>query len=121
MQPCSAQGQISFKKHLKRVAAFSKNVVCGHWVHSFEEDLADEFVYRPNSFDFPRSRGRKEFDLQPDGKFRNVSPGRADLPEQSSGDWNIEDESVVIHYDDGTEDRLKIKEVTPTKLVIRKS
>jgi hypothetical protein len=82
--------------------------------------MPDEFVYRPSSFDFPRSRGRRGLELQPGGKFRNMSPGQADLPEQSSGDWDIEDESVIIHYDDGRGERLKIKEVTLAKLVIRK-
>lgn len=103
------------------MAVVSKDVISKHWVHSFEEDNHEEFVYRPHGFDFPRSRGRRALDLQPSGKILDLSPGRSDLPGQVEGDWDIEDEALVIHYTDGTGERLNIKEVTPGKLVIRKS
>lgn len=99
---------------------FHKEQVSGHWVHSFEEDNPNEMIYRSKGFAFPRSRGRRAFDLQPDGKIIDVGPGRADLPEVVAGDWTLEQEALIINYPDGTGERMSVKEVTPEKLVIRK-
>ncbi len=103
------------------MAVPKKESVCGHWMHSFEEDSIDQIVYRPRSFDFPRSRGRRSFDLQPDGKIFDVSPGKADLPDTITGNWELEREQLVFHHSDGTDECLMIKEITPEKLVIRKN
>jgi hypothetical protein len=99
----------------------NKEQLSGHWIHSFEEDGPGEIVYRPHSFAFPRARGRRGFNLQADGRVLDISPGKSDLPETFSGDWNIEEEAVVINYPDGTGEHLPIKELSPGKLVIRKT
>ena len=44
-------------------------ILCQHWVHSHEEDTETEMVFRPASHPFPRSRGRRSFELRPDGTF----------------------------------------------------
>ena len=103
------------------MAGLSKDMLSGYWVHSFEEDSNEAFVFRPKDYDFPRSRGRRALDLQASGKMMDLSPGRADVPEPISGDWEIEDDAVVIRYDDGNGERLCIEEVVPGKLVIRKT
>ena len=103
------------------MAAFDKNLFSGHWVHSFEEDNAEELIFRPDTFHFPRSRGRRSIDLKSTGKLLDASPGQADVPNSVSGDWSIEDQSLVINYKDGTLERLQVKEVSPAKLVIRRS
>lgn len=102
------------------MAGFDKNLFSGHWVHSFEEDNPEELVFRPDTFSFPRSRGRRSIDIQASGKVLDLSPGKADVPESVSGNWNIDDQALVIHYADGTGERLQVKEVSPVKLVIRK-
>lgn len=103
------------------MAAINREAIVGAWVHSFEEDTSEESVYRPKGFSFNRARGRREFHLNPDGKILDNSPGRADLPEPVSGDWNVADAQVSIYYLDGSEEQFSIKEVTPEKLVIRKT
>jgi hypothetical protein len=99
----------------------NKETITRHWIHSFEEDNSEEFVYRPSGFEFPRSRGRRTLDLQAGGKVMDLSPGSTDLPQQIPGVWDIEEDALVIHYTDGKGERLNIKEVSPGKLVIRRS
>ena len=103
------------------MVAYRIDQLCGHWIHSFEEDGPDEMVYRPQGFDFPRSRGRRALKLQEDGSVLDLSPGSTDLPQAVAGDWNITAETVNIHYTDGSAEQLPIKEVGPGKLVIRKT
>jgi len=64
----------------------------GRWVHSHEEDTADEMVFSSASsgYEFPRSRGRQAFELRPDGSYVGSAPGPADKPEPSEGTWALE-------------------------------
>jgi hypothetical protein len=71
----------------------------GRWVHSHEEDTADELVYRSASsgYAFPRSRGREALDLHADGSYGGVVPGPADKPEASAGgSWTLEDGNKLV-------------------------
>ena len=40
------------------------------WVHSHEEDVGGNTVYRTSDYSFPRSRGRVAMALEPDGAVR---------------------------------------------------
>jgi hypothetical protein len=93
----------------------------GHWKHSFEEDGPEEMVYRPESFGFQRSRGRKEIQITADGKFIDTGPGPSDVPESFRGNWRIENGFIFITYDDGHAEQYTIKEVTPEKLVLKRT
>jgi hypothetical protein len=71
----------------------------GRWVHSHEEDTADEMVFRSadSGYAFPRSRGREALELRPDGSYAGVVPGPADKPEVSGeGEWRVEDGVLVL-------------------------
>ena len=71
----------------------------GRWVHSHEEDTADELVYRSASsgYDFPRSRGREALELGPDGSYGGVVPGPADKPVAAGeGTWKVEDGNKLV-------------------------
>jgi hypothetical protein len=72
------------------MAAIDRRRLEGRWVHSHEEDTAEEMVFRPASYDFPRSRGRQSFELRPDGSYAGSAPGPADKPEPSEGSWSLE-------------------------------
>ena len=60
------------------------------WVHSHEEDTADEMVFRPASHTFPPSRGRKAFQLDPDGKLLNFAIGPDDRTVENEGRWQLD-------------------------------
>jgi hypothetical protein len=57
----------------------------GHWIHSHEEDSGDLRVYRPAGYRFPPARGRRGFELRPDGSYVAHGPGPADKPTSRPG------------------------------------
>jgi hypothetical protein len=59
------------------------------WVHSHEEDTDQEMVFRPGSYKFPPSRGRRSFDLSPDGRVVGQHAGPDDRPTSQVGSWKL--------------------------------
>ncbi|RIJ36934.1 hypothetical protein [Pontibacter oryzae] len=57
------------------------------WLHSFEEDEDGVWVYRPNTFDFPPSRGRTGFSLEPGGVIKRYEIAPADGLQEEEGEW----------------------------------
>ena len=70
--------------------------VSGCWVHAHEEDTQDKMVFRPAGTDLPPSRGRIALDLRPDGTFAESGLGAADIPEQATGTWTLEGETITL-------------------------
>lgn len=48
------------------------------WVHSHEEDSDEEMVFRPAAYELPPSRGRRSFELKPDGILAEGGIGPTD-------------------------------------------
>ena len=69
-----------------------------NWVHSHEEDTDTEMVFRPATFKFPRSRGRKSFELKPDGGLVETRIGPTDRPEKIQGTWKLEGDDNLSFY-----------------------
>lgn len=69
-----------------------------HWVHSHEEDTDTEMVFRPATFNFPRSRGRKAFELKPDGSLVEIGIAPTDRRQETTGTWKLEDDDTLIFY-----------------------
>jgi len=59
------------------------------WLHSHEEDTADEMVFRPASYDFPPARGRSGFELRPDHSLVEIGIGPTDRVEEHPGKWEL--------------------------------
>jgi len=57
------------------------------WLHSFEEDEGQVLTYRPNTFDFPPSRGRTGFALEEDGVIKQYDIAPTDGLEEHIGQW----------------------------------
>lgn len=93
-----------------------------HWVHSHEEDTATEKVFRPATFNFPRSRGRKGFELKADGTLMNVGIGPTDRPTKSANTWQIENDTITFHQesDATTRQTMNIVSVDANRLVVKK-
>lgn len=100
---------------------FHKEAIYGQWKHSFEEDDDEHIVYRPASFSFQRSRGRKELALLEDGKFVDTAPGPTDIPESLHGNWHLEAERLIVEYGNGQKAQFEIEDVSTDKLVLRKT
>jgi hypothetical protein len=52
-------------------------------------------VYRPKSYSFPPSRGRRGFDFREAGELVYIGIGRADGSEEFSGSWVVEGSNQV--------------------------
>lgn len=89
------------------------------WVHSHEEDTADEQVFRLADFAFPPSRGRRGLDLRPDGSYAETAPGPTDRPESSLGTWDLDGDTLVLSPSDAAgSERLRVTAVDAERLVV---
>lgn len=66
------------------------------WLHSYEEDEGDTIVYRPNSYDFPPSRGRTGFALEAGGVIKRYDIAPTDGLEEQTGKWELDDNLVKV-------------------------
>ena len=98
------------------------DVLCRRWVHAHEEDNDDEMVFRPSEHPLGPSRGRTSFELRPDGTFSESGLGAADVPEEASGTWRRDRDSIVLSdaAPGGVPRVLPIASADQRRLVIRK-
>jgi hypothetical protein len=92
------------------------------WVHSHEEDTDREMVFRPAAFEFPPSRGRRSFELRPDGSLVEGRIGPTDRPLETEGTWELEDGDRLVLRPDPSETprRMRIASVDEDRLIIEK-
>ena len=89
-----------------------------HWIHSHEEDTDTEIVFRPASFNFPPARGRRGFELSPDGTLIDYGIGPTDRRQQTKGKWKRTGDDLTL--DAGARRVLKIVSVSNDRLVAKK-
>lgn len=100
-----------------------RQYIVQRWMHSHEEDTASEMVYRPATFNFPRSRGRSGFDFRPDGMCTVIGIGPTDRSQTSECRWEVhdaEDVEIIIHLEGDRRRILHVKEIEQDKLVVLK-
>jgi hypothetical protein len=104
------------------MAEVPPNLLRRRWVHSHEEDTEKEMVFRPDTFDFPPSRGRVAFELRQDGTFTDRGIGPTDRPDEAGGTWELEEgRRIVLREDTGdVRRRLDVESVSDDRLVLRK-
>jgi hypothetical protein len=70
-----------------------------HWIHSREEDTEGIQVYRPSTFNFPLSRGRRGFEIEKSGAFLEYGIGPDDRSNKVEGKWITAEEPDIIKID----------------------
>jgi len=65
------------------------------WIHSYEEDVGNTQVYRPTTYKFPLSRGRRGFEIKKDGEFIQHGIGPTDKTTKINGNWTNEAPDVI--------------------------
>ena len=108
---------------MTKIKEIDRRALAQKWVHSHEEDTANEMVFRPASYAFPRSRGRKSFQLAPGGKLVTSDIGPDDRSVRGQGRWQLEASDKLALERAGPGARksvMQILEVEPDKLVIKK-
>ena len=86
-----------------------------HWMRSHEEESGDLQVYRPASYSFPPARGRRGFELKPDGELVLYGPGPSDKPAATTSRWSSAGSGRVKLGDR----ELEIVSVGPDRLTAR--
>jgi hypothetical protein len=93
------------------------------WIHSHEEDTANEMVFRPASYAFPPSRGRSGFELRPDQSMLEIQPGAADAGEETKGKWDVDKNQRLMFFKPGAKQptrEMKIVSAEANRLVVAK-
>ena len=65
------------------------------WVHSHEDDEGEIEAYRPDSYQFPPSRGRRGFTMLKDHSFINYEIAPTDGIRERKGQWENESDNTV--------------------------
>lgn len=90
------------------------------WLHAQEEDQGDVWVYRPNTYSFPPSRGRTGFSFDPNGLFTRYDIAPTDGLEGHEGTWKPEnDHTILISLEDKSEPDYKLEIVALEKEVLK--
>ncbi len=79
------------------------DLITKKWWNSYEDetDPNNEKCYRPDGFDFPRSRGRRGFEFRPNGTFDYNYPGPTDAPTTDKGTWiRLSDKRIKVKFDE---------------------
>jgi hypothetical protein len=93
------------------------------WLHAHEEDTATEMVFRPATYKFPPSRGRRGFELKTDGALVDIGIGPVDRPQETPGTWRLEKDGPLLLFLGGAAEPsrvLKVLSVDRNRLVVRK-
>jgi hypothetical protein len=101
----------------------SRDLLQRRWVHAHEEDTESEMVFRPAEYELPPSRGRVAFELRPDGSFVEAGLGAADVPEEATGTWDLEDDERIVlsqGASQGVPRQMRIASAEQDRLVIEK-
>lgn len=99
----------------------TERVLRRRWVHSHEEDTDKEMVFRPAAFEFPPSRGRRSFELRPDGALVEGGIGPTDRPVETQGIWELRDDRLVLRRGPSETPRvMRIASVDDDRLVVEK-
>jgi hypothetical protein len=114
---------LSRNSRLEEMGKISPHDLHQRWVHSHEEDTADEMVFRPESFPFPRSRGRSGFELKPDQSMVEIGIAPADGPLINHGRWSLDADGRLLFYDKSSSKpvrNMKITSASNDRLTIKK-
>ena len=90
------------------------------WIHFHEEDTPAGQVFRPASFQFPLARGRRSFELKPDGRLLARDIGPDDRGVNSEGTWELEGgDRLRLRPASGRERVYQIEDASADRLVLR--
>ena len=93
------------------------------WMHSHEEDTPEEMVFRPATYDFPRSRGRSGFELRRDQSMVEIQPGAADAGQESQGNWELQKNARLAFFKPGAKKPARLLQIVSAdadRLVVAK-
>jgi hypothetical protein len=105
------------------MANLDKEALHRTWMHSREEDTDTEMVFRPEDYNFPRSRGRTGFALRPNGVLSEIGIAPTDAQQTTAGKWQLEDDNKLVFYQGSETVPSKVMQVVQAdkdRLVVKK-
>lgn len=105
------------------MAKVPREALQGKWVHAHEEDTDEQMVFRRAGYELPPARGRRAFELRPDGTFREAGLGAADVPDEAGGTWELRDDDTIVLGEGapaGVPRVMPVVAADPERLAIRK-
>ena len=93
------------------------------WIHSHEEDTPGEMIFRPESFPFPRSRGRTAFELKPGHMLVETGIAPSDGPQTNAGKWQLNEKNELAFFKEHSAPPSRVLQILSAdgdRLVIRK-
>lgn len=90
------------------------------WLHANEEDEGEIKVYRPNTYNFPPSRGRTGFALEQNGTFRLYSIAPTDGLEEHTGHWELlKDNLLQVTFPDKENENFTLELMLVTAEIVK--
>jgi hypothetical protein len=103
-------------------ADINRDALAQRWRHSHEEDTDDLMVFRPEGYPFPPSRGRRSFELRPDGSLVGQAIGPDDRPVPTAGSWQLQGGNKLAVRATGVPGVVwQVESVSPEKLTVKKT
>lgn len=93
----------------------------GTWRHSHEDDTAAEMVFRPDTFEFPPSRGRVGYTFRADHTCTYIGIAARDGAARETCTWELRKgghPEVVVTLPGGRQEVLPILSVDRQRLVV---
>ena len=91
------------------------------WLRSQEEEKSSsEQIYRPESYPFPRARGRSGFNIEDNGHFLYLGIAPEDGRLSLQGQWNRHRKNYLnVTLESGIQLTIKLLKIEPNLLVIK--
>ena len=100
---------------------FNKNSLFGEWIHSHEEDTANEIVFRPSNYAFPLTRSaRNIYHFAPDGMLIKGEPTASDSINKIEDKWDLKSDEISMYEDGKLINKKVIASIDKNKLVLKK-
>jgi len=95
--------------------------LCQEWIHSTEEDNAEESVFRPVDYQFPLTRRPRDFfRIHADGSLIKGQGTPSDSLEEDQGHWILDKNEILFRTETNPAQKYRIASVAPDKLVLKK-
>jgi hypothetical protein len=97
--------------------------IVGTWRHSHEDDTEAEMVFRPDTFEFPPSRGRVGYSFRADHTCTYLGIAARDGTAREPCTWTLRRATppeVVVTLPEGRQEVLPLVSVDRERLVVRK-
>jgi len=98
----------------------NESLLHGAWLHSHEEDMPDQMVFRPASMQLPPARGRSGYTFEPDGQVVTIGSSPVDRTSTVKGRWSVDNNGqITIELPGREKEVLQVVQQDKDRLVMK--